>query len=104
MHNLRRRIMSSMAQRGRPPVGERISVRLPLELLDAVDRLSADAGTSRAATIRALLEAAVRPSTEGVDRAQIRRMLAMEPRERIRHMAEVTRGLQRFREHAAVPR
>jgi metal-responsive CopG/Arc/MetJ family transcriptional regulator len=87
--------------RGRPPVGERISVRLSPELLETVDRLCVEAGATRAATIRHLLETAVRQSTDGVDRAQIRRMLAMEPRDRIRHMAEVTRGLQRFRHRAA---
>jgi predicted DNA-binding protein len=87
--------------RGRPTVGERISVRLSPELLEAVDRLSVETGATRAATIRGLLEAALQQSNDGVDRAQIRRMLAMEPRDRIRHMAEVTRGLQRMRRRAA---
>jgi hypothetical protein len=41
-------------------------------------------------------------ASDGVDRAQIRRMLALTPRERIRHMADVANGMVRLRERAHV--
>ena len=74
-------------------------MRLPPALLAAVDEQRRATGLSRAETIRRLLETALAPG-DGVDRAQIRRMLAMTPRERVRHMTSVTRRLQRFRGRA----
>jgi hypothetical protein len=65
---------------------------------------------SRQSEIRAAVELVVMPRratrkpseadrspTDGIDRAQIRRMLALTPRERIRHMTEVTNGMVRLR-------
>jgi hypothetical protein len=45
--------------RGRPPVGQRIHVHLPEEVLAAVDQLAADAELTRAEVIRGLLVAAL---------------------------------------------
>ena len=39
---------------------------------------------------------------DGVDRAQIRRMLALTPRERIRRMTDIANGMIRLRERAHV--
>lgn len=76
--------------RGRPAVGERIAVRLPADLLGVIDARAAASGQSRAGAIRGLLsDALLVPAADGVDRAQIRRMRALSPRERIRHMAAV---------------
>ena len=61
--------------RGRPPVGERVAVRLPRETLTRVDALAVLRGTSRAGAIRDLLAQAL-VASDGVDRAQLRRMLA----------------------------
>jgi hypothetical protein len=77
-------------------------VRLPPALLAAVDEQRAATGLSRAETIRRLLTVALAPG-DGVDRAQIRRMLALTPRGRVRHMTDVTRRLQRVRARAGQP-
>lgn len=45
-----------MTGRGRPPIGERVDVRLPADLLGYVDAWRADLGISRAAMLRHLLE------------------------------------------------
>ena len=87
-----------MRPRGRPPVGDRIAVRLPAELLALVDARAAAAGSSRASAVRELLaEALVMPPGDGVDRSQIRRMRALSPRERIHHMVDVARAQTRLR-------
>jgi len=84
--------------RGRPPVGERVAVRLPADLLVLVDHRARTSRQSRAGAIRSLLAEALRvDSPDGVDRAQIRRMLAMTPAERIRHMAQVANTQMRLR-------
>lgn len=80
-----------------------MSIRLPPDLLAEVDARAAAAGESRAAVVRQLLTGALGVPRfgdveSGVDLAQIRRMLALTPRERIRHMAAVTNGIARFRE------
>jgi hypothetical protein len=76
--------------RGRPPVGERVAVRLPPDLLRRLDAESARQGRSRAATVRRLLDDALaRSEIDGVDRAQLRRQLGLSPVERIRRMAAV---------------
>ena len=48
---------------GRPRVGPTIQIRLPADLLARVDRLAADTNSSRAATIRRLIVAAL-PAAE----------------------------------------
>ncbi|MEE8601323.1 ribbon-helix-helix protein, CopG family [Euzebya tangerina] len=73
--------MTTTPGRGRPRVGQRVTVRLPPELLRDVDRLAASAGMTRAAYLRALIAAAL--PAEDVDRSQIRRMLRLTPAERI---------------------
>jgi hypothetical protein len=84
---------------GRPPVGERVAVRLPADLLGAIDRHASLAGLSRAAAIRALLRQVVRADQDdpGVDRAQIRRMLELTPAERVRRASRVERELRALR-------
>src|SRR5256885_11940878 len=82
--------------RGRPAVGERFAVRFPADVLDAIDRRAAGRGQSRAAVIRALVSDALGERSD-VDRAQIRRMLAMSPADRIRHMTEVASNQSRLR-------
>ncbi|MCC5952237.1 MAG: ribbon-helix-helix protein, CopG family [Acidimicrobiia bacterium] len=83
-----------MTRIGRPPVGDRISVRLPEEMLVEVDRRAAAAGVSRAEAIRLLLGRALATGRDdGVDRTQIARRLAMPPAQRIATMAEETRRL-----------
>jgi hypothetical protein len=44
--------------RGRPPVGERIEVRLPADVLAVFDGAAGEYGTTRAAVIRHALEVA----------------------------------------------
>jgi len=44
-----------MAGRGRPPIGDRIEVRLPESALAILDARAAAEGTTRAAQIRRLL-------------------------------------------------
>jgi len=85
---------------GRPAVGARVPVRVPPDLLEDIDRRARVLGRSRAAVIRSLLlEALGRAelSDDGVDRSQIRRMLAMSPSDRMRHMADVGAQQKRFR-------
>jgi hypothetical protein len=75
-------------------------VRLPPDLLEDIDRRAGLLGRSRAAVIRSLLREALGRNDspdDGVDRAQIRRMLARSPRERIRHMVEVAAKQSRLR-------
>lgn len=45
-----------MTGRGRPPVGERVDVRLPADLLDYIDTCAKTIGVSRAAMVRHLLQ------------------------------------------------
>jgi metal-responsive CopG/Arc/MetJ family transcriptional regulator len=73
-------------------------VRLPAELLERIDARAAASGQSRAGAIRGLLaEALPVPAADGVDRAQIRRMRSLSPRERIDHMAGVANAQARIR-------
>ena len=65
-------------------------VRLPDELLREVDRVATEQDMSRARAIRGLLaDALFIAGNDGIDRAQIQRMLAMTPRERIQQLATV---------------
>ncbi|MFV0318678.1 MAG: CopG family transcriptional regulator [Microthrixaceae bacterium] len=84
-----------MPRVGRPSIGDRVSVRLPDDLLAVLDRRARDAGLSRAEAIRILLDRALSPSSDdGVDRTQITHRLAMTPAQRVHRMAEETRRLQ----------
>lgn len=76
---------------GRPAIGVRVPVRLPDDLLSEVDQRARILGRSRASVIRSLLLDALGHETpdDGVDRAQIRRSLALSPRERMAHMHSV---------------
>lgn len=47
-----------MTGRGRPPVGDRIEVRLPADLLAWVDEIAAEREITRAAAIRDVLRLA----------------------------------------------
>lgn len=80
-------------------MGARVAVRLPPDVVALVDAQAEAHGESRSEAIRRLLSQALgsdqRP--DGVDRAQIRRMLALSPRDRIRHMADVANATSRFR-------
>jgi hypothetical protein len=68
-------------------------------MLARVDADAARHAESRAGSIRRLLaEALSSAGGDGVDRAQIRRMLALTPPERIRHMVDVVNGMARFRD------
>ena len=92
--------------RGRPSIGVRVPVRLPPAVLDEIDRRARVLGRPRASVIRSLLlEALGQTDTpdDGVDRAQIRRMLAMSPADRIRHMTEVASQQSRLRAKARRP-
>jgi Ribbon-helix-helix protein, copG family len=85
---------------GRPAIGGRVPVRLPEELLVEIDRRARILGRPRASIIRSLLLEALGRSAvpdDGVDRAQIRRSLALAPRERIEHMAQVHAQQARLR-------
>ena len=84
---------------GRPAVGERVPVRLPDDLLNEVDQRAHILGRSRASVIRSLLLDALghAPPDDGVDRAQIRRSLALSPRERMAHMTAVQAQQARLR-------
>ncbi|MGH9187357.1 MAG: CopG family transcriptional regulator [Acidimicrobiales bacterium] len=91
---------------GRPAVGVRVPVRLPPDVLDDIDRRARLLGRSRAAVIRSLLLEAlgrVDAPDDGVDRAQIRRMLSLSPRERMGHMSEVAAQQKRIRGTARRP-
>lgn len=83
-----------MSRVGRPPVGDRVSVRLPDRTLRELDRRARRARLSRAEVIRLLLDRALSPNPDdGVDRTQIAHRLAMTPAERVHRMAEETRRL-----------
>ena len=88
---------------GRPAIGVRVPVRLPDELLSQIDQRARILGRSRASIIRSLLLEALGDSAvldDGVDRAQIRRSLALAPRERIEHMTKVHAQQGRLRGQA----
>lgn len=72
-------------------MGDRVTVRLPPGLLADVDRQAHRAGMSRAAYLRALIAAAL--PADDVDRAQIRRLLALSPAERVARHSQVTAQL-----------
>ena len=76
---------------GRPAIGARVSIRLPDDLLREVDQRARILGRSRASVIRSLLLDALghEAPDDGVDRAQIRRSLALSPIERMAHMTAV---------------
>ena len=83
-----------MTRVGRPPIGDRISVRLPPALLAELDVRAARAGIARAEAVRLLLNQALSsPVNDGVDRTQIAQRLALTPAERISRMAEETRRM-----------
>lgn len=83
-----------MSRVGRPPIGDRISVRLPAAMLTELDARAESAGVSRAEAIRLLLDQALSTaSDDGVDRTQIAQRLALTPAERITRMAEETRRM-----------
>jgi len=85
---------------GRPAIGGRVPVRLSDELVAQIDRRARILGRSRASIIRSLLLEALGDSAvadDGVDRAQIRRSLALAPRERIEHMTNVHAQQARLR-------
>ena len=78
-----------------------MAVRLPAELLTLIDGRAAANARSRAATIRDLLTQALYSGRDdGVDRGQIRRMLAMTPAERVRQMTEVANAQTHLRRRA----
>lgn len=84
----------AMARRGRPAIGDRIAVRLPVEMIAELDARAAAADVSRAEAVRILLDRALATGPEdGVDRTQIARRLALTPRQRVRSMAEETRRI-----------
>jgi metal-responsive CopG/Arc/MetJ family transcriptional regulator len=88
---------------GRPTIGGRVPVRLPDELVAQIDRRARILGRSRASIIRSLLLEALGDSAvpdDGVDRAQIRRSLALAPSERIEHMTKVHAQQARLRGRA----
>ncbi|NLD77088.1 MAG: ribbon-helix-helix protein, CopG family [Acidimicrobiales bacterium] len=83
-----------MPRVGRPPIGDRISVRLPESMLAALDERAQTAGVSRAGAVRLLLERALSASVDdGVDRTQIAQRLALTPAQRVSRMAEETRRM-----------
>ena len=62
-----------------------MAVRLPAPLIAVLDDRATRIGASRAQVIRSILQTAMDPAgPDGVDRAQIRRMLRMTPAERVR--------------------
>ncbi len=83
--------------RGRPKVGQRVTVRLPDEMVDALDDEAKERGMTRAELIRQRLFGGVE---SGVDLAQIQRQLAMTPAERVRHMAQAANAILAMRENA----
>lgn len=80
-------------------MGARVAVRLPPDILALVVARAEAEGESRAEAIRRLLAQGLgheqRP--DGIDRSQIRRMLALSPRDRIRHVAGVVNASARLR-------
>lgn len=85
---------------GRPPVGPRVTVRLPEDLLIRVDEEAARTAESRATSIRRLIAVALGSVEDGVDVAQIRRALALSPAERIRALVEAERNVSAVRRRA----
>lgn len=91
-----------MATTGRPRIGERISVRLPDELLARLDARADAAGISRAEAVRSLLaRALVTGEDDGVDRTQLAHRLAMTPAERLAAMTAEARRLLALRGRAS---
>jgi hypothetical protein len=85
-------------RRGRPTEGERVTVRLPPETIAEIDHLAERAGSTRAQAIRDLIaHAMATPEYDGVDRAQIQRMIRLSPAERLTHMLEVVNQLAPLR-------
>lgn len=84
--------------RGRPSEGTRVAVRLPADVLALVDARAEARNEPRAAAIRRLLAQALRPEVrpDGVDRSEIRRMLALSPRDGVRHVADVVNASARL--------
>jgi predicted transcriptional regulator len=98
--------VSTARRPGRPPVGDRVVVRLPDALLADLDHRAEVLGRSRASVIRSLLDEVLGRSEaadDGVDRAQIRRALALTPAERVRHATTLAAQQRRIR-GAARPR
>jgi hypothetical protein len=82
-----------------------VAVRLPPDLLELIDRHARAHGLSRAATIRLLVADGLRSGPgDGVDRAQIRRMLALTPVERIRQLTASVEAQSRLRGIARRPK
>lgn len=75
-----------------------MAVRLPPDVLARVDERAMVSGTTRAATVRSLLEDALDDS--GVDTTQIRRALALSPGDRIRVAAAAANAMGAFRGRA----
>ena len=75
------RMQSPRVGPGRPAVGARVPVRLPPDLLDDIDRRARTlAGRERRSSVAAREAIGTgAPEDDGVDRAQIRRMLAIVP-------------------------
>ena len=97
---------TSTRRPGRPAVGVRVPIRIPVNVLQDIDARARQLGRSRAAVIRSLLLEALGchdDTVDGVDRAQIRRMRAMSPRDRMRHMTEVAAQQERVRGRAVRP-
>lgn len=89
-----------MATIGRPPVGQRVCVRLPDEMLHELDARATAAGLTRAEAIRRLLERTLSTGPhDGVDRTQIARRLRMTPSERFRTGVAEARRLRALRGH-----
>lgn len=86
---------------GRPPVGPRVTVRLPADVLARIDQEADRQGESRAMSIRRLLGDALGPADDGVDIGQIRRALALSPDARLRAMVEAERRVAAVRGRAA---
>jgi metal-responsive CopG/Arc/MetJ family transcriptional regulator len=83
-----------MARVGRPPIGDRISVRLPERMIVELDARADAAGVSRAEAVRLLLQRSLSSSTDdGVDRTQIAQRLALTPEQRISRMVAETRRM-----------
>ncbi len=79
---------------GRPRIGERVSVRLPDEMLAQLDARAAAAGVTRAEALRTLLRRALTTGPDdGVDRTQITRRLALTPAQRLRLMTDEVRAI-----------
>lgn len=87
-------VRTARKRRGRPPEGQRVTVRLAPHLIAFLDRRATTRGVSRAQVIREIVADATDPAAaDGVDRTQIQRMLRMTPAERLAHMTDVANGL-----------